>query len=157
MTSQKSASTMFMLAQYSPDGSRTPQDTAKSPNPSIADSEFTFRTSPHRAFRLLAQDRKPPLLMAGGCQGLIGYSRTIASKGSLAHFERMDEKDSPTLFVRLALHAALCGAGWRALKAQSIARHALRCHVDARGRVNVCDGNHPPAWFPILFVTCSVT
>jgi hypothetical protein len=49
--------------------------------------------------------------MAGGCQGLIWYSRTIASKGALGHFEPMDEKDSPTLFVRLALRAVLYGAG----------------------------------------------
>ena len=49
--------------------------------------------------------------MAEGCQGLIWYSRTIASKGALGHFEPMDERDSPTLFVRLALRAALYSAG----------------------------------------------
>jgi hypothetical protein len=49
--------------------------------------------------------------MAEECHGLTWYSRAIAWKGGLGHFERMDEKNSPTLFVRLALHAALCGAG----------------------------------------------
>ena len=49
--------------------------------------------------------------MAGACQGLIWHSRTIASKEDLGHFEPMDEKDSPTLFVRLALRAAIYGAG----------------------------------------------
>ena len=57
------------------------------------------------------QGRNPPLFIAEGCQRLIWYSRAIAWKGDLGHFEHMDEKDSPTLFVRLALHAALCGAG----------------------------------------------
>ncbi len=59
----------------------------------------------------ILQQSKPPLLTAGGCLGLIWHSSTIASKRDLGHFEPMDEKDSPTLFVRLALLAALCGAG----------------------------------------------
>jgi hypothetical protein len=49
--------------------------------------------------------------MAEGYQGLIWYSCTIASKGDLGHFEPMDEKDSPPLFIRLALLAALYSAG----------------------------------------------
>ncbi|MGA9057279.1 MAG: hypothetical protein WB763_12300 [Terriglobia bacterium] len=49
--------------------------------------------------------------MAEGCQGLIWYPRTIAWKGDLGHFEPMNEKEPPTLFVRLALLAALYGAG----------------------------------------------
>jgi hypothetical protein len=48
--------------------------------------------------------------MAGVCQGLIWYSSAIAWKGGLGHFERMDDEDSPTLYVWLALPAALCGA-----------------------------------------------
>ena len=44
-------------------------------------------------------------------KGLIWHSSTIASKRDLGHFEPMDEKDSPTPFVRLALRAALYGAG----------------------------------------------
>ena len=59
----------------------------------------------------ILHQRKPPLLVAGRCQGLIWYSSAIASKGDLGHFEPMDEKDSPTLFVRLAFLAALWGAG----------------------------------------------
>ena len=39
----------------------------------------------------IVQHRKPPQLMAGECQRLIWYSRTIAAKGDLGHFERMDE------------------------------------------------------------------
>jgi len=40
------------------------------------------------------------------------YSRTIASKRDLAHFEPMvKDKPIPRLFVRLALHAVLSGAG----------------------------------------------
>lgn len=57
------------------------------------------------------QGRNPLLLIAGGCQGLIWYSRAIAWKADLGQLERMGERDSPTPFVRLALHAALCGAG----------------------------------------------
>jgi hypothetical protein len=44
-------------------------------------------------------------------QELNWYSRAIASKDNLAHFERMENKLFASLFVRLALHAALCGAG----------------------------------------------
>jgi hypothetical protein len=35
----------------------------------------------------------------------------MAWKGDLGHFERMDDENSPTLYVWLALPAALCGAG----------------------------------------------
>jgi len=59
----------------------------------------------------MLQQSKPPLLTTGGCQGLIWHSSTIASKRDLGHFKSMDEKDSPTLFVRLALRAAIYGAG----------------------------------------------
>ena len=59
----------------------------------------------------MLQQSKPPLPTAGESQGLIWHSSTIASKQDLGHFELMDEKDSPTLFVRLALRAALYGAG----------------------------------------------
>jgi len=59
----------------------------------------------------ILQQSKPPLLMAGRSQGLIWHSSTIAWKPDLEHFEPMDEKDSPTLFVRLALRAAIYGAG----------------------------------------------
>jgi hypothetical protein len=59
----------------------------------------------------MLQQSKPPVLTAAGSLGLIWHSSTIAWKQDLGHFEPMDEKDSPTLFVRLALRAALYGAG----------------------------------------------
>jgi hypothetical protein len=59
----------------------------------------------------ILKQSKPPLLMTGGSQGLIWHSSTIASKGDLGHFEPMDEKESPPLFIRLTLLAALYGAG----------------------------------------------
>jgi len=65
----------------------------------------------------MLQQSKPPLLTAGGCLGLIWHSSTIASKRDLGHFEPMDEKDSPALFVRLALRAAIYGAGLVAIYA----------------------------------------
>ncbi|MGD0124000.1 MAG: hypothetical protein ABSF46_01480 [Terriglobia bacterium] len=59
----------------------------------------------------MLQQSSPPLLTGGGSQGLIWHSSTIASKRDLGHFESMEENDSPTLFVWLALRAALYGAG----------------------------------------------
>ena len=59
----------------------------------------------------ILQQSKPPLPTGGGSKGLIWHSSTIASKRDLGHFEPMDEKDTPTLFVRLALRAAIYGAG----------------------------------------------
>jgi hypothetical protein len=44
-------------------------------------------------------------------RGLTRYFRVIASKRNLEHFVRMYDKDSSNLLVRLALRAALCGAG----------------------------------------------
>ena len=35
----------------------------------------------------------------------------MARKRDLGHYERMDDEYSPTLYVWLALPAALCGAG----------------------------------------------
>ena len=56
------------------------------------------------------QQSEPPLLSGGGSQRLIWHSSSIASKRDSGHFEPMDEKDSPTLFVRLAFRAAIYGA-----------------------------------------------
>ena len=61
--------------------------------------------------RGILQQSKPSLLTAGESKGLIWHSSAIASKRGWGHFEPMDEKDSPTLFVRLALRAAIYGAG----------------------------------------------
>jgi hypothetical protein len=58
----------------------------------------------------ILQQRKPPLLMTEGYQGLIRYSCTIAPKGDLGHCEPMDEQESPPVFIRLTLLAALYGA-----------------------------------------------